>query len=156
VDSRAATAVLFVGGYSGLGIHALLTIQRLFPGHFKNFIFASVGVIDAAIMKGVDEVDKLRQHTRESLQQYVELTRSLGLPADYRMTVGTEAIDAGEELANQISREFPRAIFFLGNLVFQQERWFHRILHNQTAYRLQRRLQFSGLNAMVLPVRVLK
>ena len=37
----------------------------------------------------------------------------------------------------------------------QEERWFQRLLHNETAYQLQRRLQFAGLNAMVLPVRVL-
>jgi hypothetical protein len=42
----------------------------------------------------------------------------------------------------------------MGNLVFEKERWFSRVLHNNTAYRLQRRLQFAGLNAMVLPVRV--
>ena len=155
VDRTKPTAVLFVGGYSGLGVHALLTIQRLFPGHFKGIVFVSIGVIDAAVMKGVEEVERLRDSTRQSLERYVELTRNLGLPADYRMSVGTEAVDAGEDLARTIAREFPRCIFFLGNLVFQKERWFHRILHNQTAFRLQRRLQFAGLNAMVLPVRVL-
>jgi hypothetical protein len=30
------------------------------------------------------------------------------------------------------------------------------VLHNETAYAIQRRLQFAGLNAMVLPVRVLE
>jgi amino acid transporter len=156
VDPKLPTAVLFVGGYSGLGIHALLTIQRLFPGHFKNIVFVSIGVIDAAVMKGVEEVERLRASTREALQQYVDLARGLGIPADYRMVVGTEPIETGESLAQEIVREFPRSIFFLGNLVFQREQWFHRILHNQTAYRLQRRLQLAGLNAMVLPVRVLE
>jgi hypothetical protein len=40
--------------------------------------------------------------------------------------------------------------------VFERERWFQRLLHNETAYQLQRRLQLAGLNAMVLPVRVLE
>jgi hypothetical protein len=30
------------------------------------------------------------------------------------------------------------------------------VLHNESAYALQRRLQFDGLNAMVMPVRVLE
>jgi hypothetical protein len=30
------------------------------------------------------------------------------------------------------------------------------VLHNETAYQIQRRLQFAGLNAMVLPVRLLE
>jgi len=60
----------------------------------------------------------------------------------------------GDDLAREICRDFPRSIVFMGNLVFEKERWFNRLLHNNTAYRLQRRLQFAGLNAMVLPVRV--
>jgi amino acid transporter len=155
VDPALPSAIVFVGGYSGLGIHAVLTIQRLFPGHFRNVVFVSIGVIDAAVMRGVEEVERLRESTRASLQRYVELARRMGIPADYRLSIGTEAVEEGERLANDIVREFPRSIFFLGTLVFEKERWFHRILHNQTANRLQRRLQFAGLNSMVLPVRVL-
>jgi len=48
-----------------------------------------------------------------------------------------------------------RAVFFAGKLVFEHERWYQRLLHNETAYALQRRLQFAGPSAMVLPVRVI-
>jgi hypothetical protein len=41
-------------------------------------------------------------------------------------------------------------------LIFERERFFQRMLHNETAYQLQRRLQFAGLNTMVLSVRVLE
>jgi hypothetical protein len=61
-----------------------------------------------------------------------------------------------EKLCLAVGKEFPRSIFFAGKLVFEQERWFQRVLHNETAYQLQRRLQFAGLNSMVLPVRVLE
>jgi hypothetical protein len=136
-------------------VHALLTIQRTFPGFFKNFIFVSVGVVDSASMKGVEEVDRIRLNTQESLERYVELAHRLKLAADFRMDVGTEATAVAERLCLEIAREFPRTVVFAGKLVFQKERWFQRILHNETAYQLQRRLQFGGLNAMVLPVRVL-
>ncbi|HZZ86659.1 MAG TPA: APC family permease [Anaeromyxobacteraceae bacterium] len=155
LDPKLPTAVMMVGGYSGLGIHALLTVQRLFPGHFKNYVFVSVGVIDSATMKGVEEVDHVREKTEQNLKRYVDLGRRLGLAADYRMAVGTEAVTEAEHLAIQIAREFPRSVFFAGKLVFEQEKWFQRLLHNETAYQLQRRLQFAGLNAMVLPVRVM-
>jgi hypothetical protein len=146
--------VLFVDGFGGLGVHALLTIQRLFPGHFANFVFVSVGVIDAAVMKGVDEVERLRAATEEGLREYVDLAGRFGLAAEGRATMATETLDAGTALALEVARDYPRAIFFLGKLAFEREAWFDRILHNQTAYRLQQRLQFAGLNAMVLPVRV--
>jgi amino acid transporter len=156
VDPKQPTAVLLVGAYSGLGIHQLLTIQRLFPGYYKNFVFLSVGVIDSATMKGVEEVEHVRTVTEESLRRYVDLAARLGMNAEYRMAVGTEAVAEAERLCLEIGREFPRAIFFAGKLVFEREKWFQRLLHNETAYQLQRRLQFAGLNAMVLPVRIME
>jgi hypothetical protein len=32
---------------------------------------------------------------------------------------------------------------------------YYRLLHNETAFAIQRRLQFAGLQAVVLPIRVL-
>ena len=156
IDRKAPTAVMLVGGYSGLGVHAILTVQRVFPGFFKNFIFVSVGVIDSATMKGIEEVDRVRLRTEAALQQYVSLAQRLGLAADYRMEVGTEAVATAEAVCREVARDFPRAVFFAGKLVFQRERMFQRLLHNETAYQLQRRLQFAGMNAMVMPVRVLE
>jgi hypothetical protein len=70
------------------------------------------------------------------------------------MAVGTEAVATAADLCGRIGRELPRSLFFAGKLIFQRERWYQRLLHNETAYQLQRRLQFAGLHAMVLPVRV--
>jgi amino acid transporter len=156
IDRKKPTAVLLVGGYGGMGVHALLTIQKLFPGHFRNIIFVSIGVIDAATMKGVQEVDRLREQTKESLKNYVDLAHRFGLAAESRFAIGTDVLDEGEELCSAIAAEFPKALFFLGKLIFERERFYQRILHNETAYQLQRRLQFAGLNTMVLSVRVLE
>jgi hypothetical protein len=148
------TAVLLVGGYGGLGVHAMLTVQRTFPGHFKNFVFVSIGVIDAATMKGVSEVERLRTRTEASLRHYQELANRFGLAAETRLGLGTDVLDEGESVCAAIRRDYPKAVFFLGKLVFKRERFFQRVLHNETAYQLQRRLQFAGMHAMVLPVRV--
>jgi amino acid transporter len=155
IDPAAHTAVLLVGSYGGLGIHQLLTVKRIFGDHFKGFIFLSVGVVDSATMKGVEEVDRIRLQTETALQQYVEAAHRLGLAADYRMEIGTEAVVVAEQLCLQVAKDFPRAVFFAGKLVFEREQFFQRLLHNETAYQIQRRLQFDGLNAMVLPVRVM-
>jgi amino acid transporter len=155
VDPRAQTAVLLVGAYGGLGVHQLLTVKRIFGEHFKNFLFVSVGVVDSATMKGVEEVDRIRLQTETALQQYVETAHRLGLAADYRMDIGTEAVAVAERLCIEVAADYPRAVFFAGKLIFEREQIFQRLLHNETAYQLQRRLQFGGLNAMVLPVRVM-
>jgi hypothetical protein len=101
-------------------------------------------------------VEHIRTSTEEGLKRYVDLAARLGLSAEYRMSIGTEAVAEAENLCIEVAREFPRAIFFAGKLVFEREKWFQRLLHNETAYQLQRRLQFAGLNAMVLPVRVIE
>jgi amino acid transporter len=154
LDTSAPTAVLLVGGYAGLGIHSLLAVQRLFPDYFKNFVFVSVGVIDSASFVNVEAVDEVRDRTAADLRRYVELATGLGLAADSRMAVGTEAVATAVDLCGRIAAEFPRCVFFAGKLIFRRERWYLRLLHNETPYQLQRRLQFAGLDAMVLPVRV--
>ena len=156
MDPTAPTAVLFVGAYGGLGVHSLLAIERLFPGHFRNHIFLSIGMVDTASFKGSDAVTEVEQRTEESLRMYVALANRLGLAADYRLAVSVEVIDTAVTLCRDIAREYPKSIFFAGKLIFEEEHWYQRLLHNETGYQLQRRLQFAGLNAVVLPVRVIK
>jgi amino acid transporter len=156
LQKKKPTAVLLVGGFSGLGIHALLTIMRLFPRYFVNVVFMSVGVIDSATFQGVEEVDRVREQTEEALRRYVELARGIGVPADYRFSIGTEAVSESEKLAGEVAKEYERSIFFAGKLIFERERWWDRLLHNETANQVQRRLQFAGLPMVILPVRVLE
>ena len=156
LDKKAATAVLLVGSYSGLGVHSLLTVLKLFPRHFHNVVFMSVGVVDSATFQGVEEVDRVRQQAEESMKQYVALAQRLGLPADSRVSMGTEAVSECERLAVELSKDYERAIFFAGKLIFERERWWDRLLHNETAYQIQRRLQFAGQAMVILPVRVLE
>ncbi len=151
----AQTAVLTVSQFSGFGLHQLLSIQKLFPNYFKNFIFISVGVVDSGNFKGGEEIKKLENDTRAQLERYVAWCREHGLKADYRMDLGTEAVQAVEDLCREVGKEFPRAIFFTGKLIFQREKWYHRLLHNETAFAIQRRLQFDGLQTIVLPIRAL-
>jgi len=154
LDRTKPTAVILVGGYGGLGIHTLLNIIKLFPNLFKNFIFLSVGVVDSVKLKGVEEVNEMSAETEQGLKQYAELTQRLGFAATYRQSVGTEVVSEAERLCNKIAKEYPRAVFFCSKLVFEREKWYQRLLHNETAAQIQRRLQFDGLTVMVMPVRV--
>jgi amino acid transporter len=148
-------AVMLVNGFSGMGIHTVLSVQNLFPRQFKNYLFASVGVIDSENFKGVAEIEALKQNTVESLDKYVGFARRLGFRAEFRYAIGTEAVAEVVDLCEAIRRDYPRAIFFLGQLVFENDRFYYRLLHNETAFAIQRRLQFAGLQAIVLPIRVL-
>jgi amino acid transporter len=154
LQRSAPTAVICVTSYSGYGLHHVLSIHRLFPGYFSNFLFVSAAVLDSGTFKGAEEIHRLEAQSEDSLHKYVAWARAHGLRADYRMGLGTEAVSTMEELCRKVAEEFPRAIVFMGKLIFRQEKWYHRFLHNETALAIQRRLQFAGVPAMVLPIRV--
>ena len=156
LDKNAPTAVIMVKSFSGFGIHEVLSIHRLFPRMFKNFIFLSAAVVDSGSFKGAQEMERLEEETRANLEKYVTWARGQGMAADYRMAVGTEAVDSITEICKQIVQQYPRAIFFMGRLIFREEKWYYRLLHNETPNAIQRRLQFDGLQAIVLPIRVLE
>lgn len=153
-DTKAATAVVLVGSYGGLGIHTVLNIFRVFPNHYRSVVFVSVGVIDSGEFKGQDALDALRTRTSEMLERYVALVNGLGMPAAYRYAIGTDAVDEAERLCLAVAREFPRTTFFAGKLIFQREQWYHRVLHNETALAIQKRLQWAGKTMVTLPVRL--
>ncbi len=154
VSRNEPTAVVLVRNFDGLGIHSLLTIPRLFQYHFKKVVFISVGVIDSARFKGVEELDNLRRSTEENLKSYVEYANCLGWPAEYRCSVGVSLLDELDKICRATAIEFPRSVFFAGKLVFEREHFFSRFLHNQTPYAVERRLQFEGIHLVILPVRI--
>ncbi len=155
MDRNLPTAVMLVSGYSGLGLHSFLALHALFPGQFKNIIFVSVGVIDSGNFKGVQEIKNLERSTRQSLDRYVSYARSLGFNADSRYSMGTVMVPEMRRLCATIREEFPHSIFFAGRLIFREEKFYHRWLHNQSSATLQRRLQFDGIPFVILPIRVL-
>jgi len=153
-DPMGATAAVLVGGYSGLGVHTVLNAIRFAPNHFKNVVFISVGVVDAGNFKGADAVDDLKHHTETALGKYVDFARRLGFPATSFMSIGTDPVEELDHLCKEVMKKFPRAIIFAGQLVFQRDTWYQRLLHNQTAHSLQRRLQWAGVPMVILPTRV--
>ena len=154
IDSRQPVAILFVGGYGGLGRHALMTLLRMFPGHFKGVVFCSIAILDSGNFKGVTEVEDLERRTAEQLDQYVRFAETLGLPAERVFSTGIEvAIEAEKIGIDQIAR-YPKGLFVAGQLLFEEDSTYNRILHNETAFLIQRRLQHSGIPMIVLPVRL--
>ena len=153
-DPRKPVAVLFVGGYGGLGRHALLMMLRMFPGHFKGVVFVSVAVVDSDTFKGTGEVLALEKRTREDLTSYCTFARALGLRATSAFAIGTEVAVEAERLGVELHRRYPRALVVAGQLIFDEDTGWNRILHNETAFMIQRRLQHVGVPMIVLPVQL--
>jgi hypothetical protein len=132
----------------------VLNVFRAFPGHFRNLVFVSVGVVDSGEFKGEHGIEELRARTDSMLANYVALAAGLGVPATARAEVGTEAVAEVEKLCLAVAREFPNVVFFAGKLIFQRERWYHRLLHNETPLAVERRLRWVGKTMVTLPIRV--
>jgi amino acid transporter len=155
MDPEASTAAVLVGGYSGLGMHTLLQIERVFSGQFRQVMFVSVGVVDSGSFKGVDEIESLRAKVERDLARYVEFAQArLGWAADADFAIGTDAVLELEQLCRSVYLRFPRSVFIAGQLVVRQPTWWYRLLHNETAYAVQRRLQLDRLPMVILPTRV--
>jgi amino acid transporter len=153
-DATKPTAAVLVGGYSGLGVHTTLAGLREFPTKFQNVVFLSVGVIDSSAFKSEGALDRLRERTEESLRRYVALAHRLGVPATHRSAIGTDVVSELERLCRDVAAECADVTFFAGQLVFHPTRWFRSLLHNETAFALQRRLQEDGRTLVILPARV--
>jgi hypothetical protein len=153
-DPKAKTAVLFVNGFNGLGLHTLFNIIRLFGGTFKNFVFVQVGIIDAGNFKGAEEVERLEAYSKEQVEHYVAYMRQHGYFAEGHSEVGIDVVEEVMKIAPQILERYPQAIFFGGQLVFPEESFFTRLLHNNIVFAVQRKFYHNGIPFVILPIRV--
>ena len=80
--------------------------------------------------------------------------QKLGFYAEAVTEVGTDLIDTAGELAEHVRKRFPQAVFFGGQLVFANESWISKLLHNFVVFALQRRLFHQGTPFLILPIRV--
>jgi amino acid transporter len=148
------TAIQLVSDYNGFGVHTILSVIRNFPNLYKNFIFTSVAVVDSGSFKGAEEMKNLEEAVKGKLQKYVDLTRHLGFASEYRCAVGTDVVETATELCKSIKKEFHRSTVFTGKLTFRHEKFYHKMLHNETAFAIQRQLHWDEITSVTLPIRL--
>lgn len=151
-DPDAPTAAFIVGSSRGGGLHALLWAQRMFPNHFRNFVFINGRAVDSQSYGGEESLRLLRQEATVSLNYFVNFCNSYGLAAKYYLAFGTDPIEEIMGLCEQVRRDFPNTLFFTSKLIFDKESWLHRLLHNQAPAVLQNRLHSRGMQMIILPM----
>jgi len=147
-DQDDQTAVFIVGTSHGGGLHALLWVQRMFPGHFKNFIFVNARTVDSHAYGGEGA------QANATLKFFVDFCHSHGMASSSYLGFGTDVVNEVTRQCEEISTEYPNSIFFTSKLIFENDNWFTRLLHNQAALAIQRRLHFDGLQMVILPMKV--
>ncbi|HXU77753.1 MAG TPA: APC family permease [Methylomirabilota bacterium] len=153
-DPKARTAVLFVNGFNGLGLHTVLRAVGLLGGVFKNYVFVQVGAVDAGNFKGTAEIARLKDHVNSECDRYVDYMQTQGFASTRFTSIGTDVVEEVVRLSRDIAGQFSNAVFFGGQLLFVRETVVLRWLHNHTIFTLQRRLFLEGLPFVILPIRV--
>jgi amino acid transporter len=154
IDYEAPTAVFIVGSSRGGGMHALLWVQRMFPGHFRNFVFINARAVDAHSYGGAQDMEAMKVEANVALHYFENFCRSNGLASKSYLSFGTDPIDGFVELASRVREDFPNSIYFTSQLVFERDNVFVRLLHNQAALVLQQRLHIAGMQMVILPMKL--
>jgi len=154
IDPQQPTAVILVGKSLGVAMHTLLNVIRMFPRHFKNFVFLSAGVVDVESFAGQTELEKMREKVNENLQYFVDYCHQYGIAAEAYAAFGTDTVEELTTLAVKISRKYSNCIFFSSKLIFEHDNFITRFLHNETPLTVQRNLHLEGKELVILPMKV--
>ncbi|MEI2771234.1 MAG: APC family permease [Candidatus Competibacter sp.] len=148
------TAIFLIGKNRGLGMYALKWLNEVFTGHFKNFIFLSVGEVDAESYGGKGALRSLQYQIENSLRYYVNYCHSQGMAATSRAAYGTDVETELEKLVVEVVSEYPNAVCLSSKLIFDNESWLISWLHNHTAIAMQRRLHLREIQMIVIPIKI--
>lgn len=154
LDHQAPTAVFMVGSSRGGGLHALLWVQRMFPGHFRNFVFINARAVDAASYGGPEAMEAMKVEANVALRYFEAFCGSNAMASRCYLSFCTDPIEGFVELSASARKDFPNAIFFTSKLVFEHDNALVRLLHNQAALVLQQRLHHAGMQLVILPMQV--
>ena len=154
IDPEAPTAVFLVGSSRGGGMHALLWVQRMFPGHFRNFVFINARAVDAHVYGGQQRLEEMKIGATVALNYFVNFCHSKGLAARSYLAFGTDPVESTIGLCDKVAQDFPNSIFFTSKLIFPVDNWIVRLLHNQAPTVLQRRLHIDGRQMVILAMKV--
>jgi len=153
-DPKSKTAVVLVNGFNGIGLHTLFAIIRVFGDSFRNFVFMSVGMIDAGNFKGAEEMGHLEKHVEDQLDRYVRFMRRRGYYAESIHRLGVDALSEIDQMAPEVMVRHPRAVFFGGQLAFTDDTLYTRWLHNYLVMAAQTKLHNRGIPFIIMPIRV--
>jgi amino acid transporter len=153
-DKYGKTGVLLVSNYSGIGIHSLLSIIRMFDKTMKNIVFISVGQIDSNLFKHSNEMEELNARIRTDVHKYVEFANKLGYYSEAYTDTAIDVIEKIDEVVDIVSARFPESIFFGGQLVPKHETMFSKYFHNYSVFKIQKELYHRGIQFIILPIKL--
>eukprot|EP01041_Mallomonas_annulata_P015459 gene15459-32683_t len=71
-------------------------------------------------------LEQMRSDAETTLEYFVDFCHSHGMASSSYLGFGTDAVDEVTRMCEEISNEFPNAIFFTSKLIFSADNWFTR------------------------------
>ena len=143
-------AILFLIVMNLRGIKESVTV--LVP-IFLTFVVTHVFLIIGGIFIHLPEVSSVVREVHHGFQSGLTQLGGWGL-----FLVFLHAYSLGGGTYTGYVSRFHRNIlsvrFFCGRVGVCKPQWYHRILHNETAYAILRRIKFAGLPMVILPIRI--
>lgn len=154
VDKSAPTAAIIVDQTFGSGMNCLLATKKLFPGVFKNFIFVTVGEVDANTMKEEKRWQAMRKKTKSVVNKYKNYCNANGRFAKAYVGYDTDVVEKLTKITDRVTKDYPNVLFFGTKFIFDNENLLTQILFNHIPYTMQRRLHAKGQNMVILPMQI--
>ena len=107
LDPALPTAVFLVSANRGIGQHTLERVEALFPGHFRNFVFVSVGTVDSESYGSDQSLRTLQYETRATLDALVNYAQFRGKGSCWFDAYGSDRLTELERLALDRSSRVP-------------------------------------------------
>lgn len=153
-DKKAPTAAIIVDQTFGSGMNCLLEIKKTFPGIFENFLFVTVGQVDANTFSEEKKWREMRKKTKDILWKYKNYCNSNNRFAKAYIGYSTDTVEKFSQLTTKVAKDYPNVVFFGTKFIFDNENILTQLLFNHISYIMQRRLHRQGLNMVILPVKI--
>jgi len=136
------------------GINCIVEIEKMFPNLFKNFVFITVGELDANILKEEKRWQDMRLRTKNILRKYRDYCHGNNNFSKSYVGYGTDTIEKAENLVDRVKKDYPNTIFFGTKFIFDNENIFNHILYNHIPEIMQKKLHNQGMQMILLPIKI--
>jgi amino acid transporter len=153
-DKNMKTAAIILEQNLSSGMNCLIEIEKMFPSVFKNFVFVTVGELDANIFREEKKWQDMRLKTKNILRKYRNYCHHFGNFAKSYVGYSTDPIEKLSQLTERVKKDYPNTIFFGTKFIFDNENIFTQTLYNHTPAIMQQKLHNQGLQMILLPMKI--
>ena len=110
--------------------------------------------MDVESFAGQNTLEKMRSEVNDNLQYFVDYCHQYGIAAEAYAAFGTDTVEELMHLSADVTKKYSHCIFFSSKLIFENDNFITRFLHNETALTVQRNLHLEGKELVILPMKI--